>query len=407
MLLVILGIGTYDFILKNGNCSSNKVQIFLQDQDAKIPTIVSGETSVCVGSTVTLEAVAEGNVVWSNGEETNELTVNESGIFFVTYTDENGCKGTSESIEVKINPLPIVTAGEDRGVCSGKSVALNASGALNYVWDNDVIDGEAFTPTETKTYTVIGTDVNGCSGEATVTLEILESPVVSAGDDVTVCKGSSLALTASGADTYAWSGGISNDVSFTVMYPMNFTVTGISTNGCMSSDEVAVKIHPVPTATFTVPDQICKQVSEPLTLSATPEGGVFTGSAVSDGLFNPSSLAVGVYLLSYTTPADANGCTNKVHDFIRVISCLGIEEKELDFDLTIFPNPTKNTFQIKGSDSNKFEELTMIDIAGRVVATWDLNQVKTMDVSTFNEGTYLLYFKGSDLSTTKKIQISK
>jgi hypothetical protein len=402
-----LGTGSYDFILKNGNCSSNKIEILLQDQDAKIPTIVSGETSVCFGSTVTLEAVAEGNVVWSNGEVATELTVSESGIYFVTYTDENGCIGTSESVEVKINPLPIVSAGEDRGVCSGKSVALNATGALSYVWDNAVINGVAFTPTETKTYTVIGTDVNGCVGESSVTLELLESPIVSAGDDVTVCKGSSVALSASGADTYAWSGGISDAVPFTVMYPVSFTVTGISTNGCMSSDQVAVKIHPVPTATFTVPDQICKQIAEPLTLSATPEGGVFTGSAVSNGLFNPNSLAVGVYLLSYTTPADANGCTNKVHDFIRVISCLGIEENELDFDLTIFPNPTKNTFQVKGSDSSKFEELTMIDVAGRVVAKWDLNQVETMDVSTFNEGTYLLYFKGIDLSTTKKIQISK
>src|SRR5690606_13969003 len=47
-------------------------------------------------------------------------------------------------------------------VCNGQMVTLSGSGALNYSWDNGVINGVPFAPSSTNTYTVIGTDANGC-----------------------------------------------------------------------------------------------------------------------------------------------------------------------------------------------------------------------------------------------------
>ena len=41
-------------------------------------------------------------------------------------------------------------------------VTLSASGAATYAWDNNITDATAFTPTATATYTVTGTDANGC-----------------------------------------------------------------------------------------------------------------------------------------------------------------------------------------------------------------------------------------------------
>lgn len=71
--------------------------------------------------------------------------------------------GTENGTNLVIHSLPTVNAGADQLICSGESTTLSGSGALSYVWDNGVTDGVPFTPVANNTYTVIGTDANGCS----------------------------------------------------------------------------------------------------------------------------------------------------------------------------------------------------------------------------------------------------
>ena len=77
--------------------------------------------------------------------------------------------------EIIIDPAPTVYAGADFINCENDPIILTGSGAANYSWDNNVTDGVAFVPTATTTYTVTGTDVNGCqdTDEITVTFEAL------------------------------------------------------------------------------------------------------------------------------------------------------------------------------------------------------------------------------------------
>jgi gliding motility-associated-like protein len=82
-----------------------------------------------------------------------------------TYTLQNaaGCDSVV-TLNLTINKLLNLNAGTDQVVCKGENVILAASGAETYNWNNGVSDGVAFSPPlGTTTYTVSGTDGNGCT----------------------------------------------------------------------------------------------------------------------------------------------------------------------------------------------------------------------------------------------------
>jgi len=66
-----------------------------------------------------------------------------------------------------------ISAGADQSICSGDQVTLSGAGGSNYQWNNNVVNGQAFTPNQTANYVVNGIDANGCSGTDTVTIAVL------------------------------------------------------------------------------------------------------------------------------------------------------------------------------------------------------------------------------------------
>ncbi|NBV09584.1 MAG: hypothetical protein EBS09_10830 [Flavobacteriia bacterium] len=77
-------------------------------------------------------------------------------------TNANGCSDTAQ-VTVTVNALPTVSAGNNQTICAGTAVTLNGSGATSYVWNNGVTNAIPFTPVSTQTYTVTGTNANGCA----------------------------------------------------------------------------------------------------------------------------------------------------------------------------------------------------------------------------------------------------
>ena len=133
-------------------------------------------------------------------------TYTSSGVFNVELYVESA-DGCSDFIiiPVTINALPLVVAGADQTVCDGVAVSLNGAGASTYAWDNGVIDGVPFIQAVgTTTYTVIGTDANGCQNTDQVDVTVNPLPVVNAGLDQTLCVGPMITLSASGANAYVW-----------------------------------------------------------------------------------------------------------------------------------------------------------------------------------------------------------
>jgi hypothetical protein len=111
------------------------------------------------------------------------------------------------------NVSQAISAGADQNICSGDQVTLNGSGGSAYQWNNNVVNGVSFAPTQTATYTVNGTDSLGCSGSDTVMVTVLEN----AASTITQTALDSYTLN---GQTYTQSG--------------TYTQTVPSTNGCDS-----------------------------------------------------------------------------------------------------------------------------------------------------------------------------
>ena len=141
-------------------------------------------------------------------------------------------------------------AGADQVVCEGTSVTLAGSGAVSYVWDNSVTDNVPFIPAVGSiTYTVTGTDINGCSATDMVDVLVQANPVVTAAD-VVICVGEGVVLNGQGADYYEWSGGVEDGVEFYPTTSEVYTVTGYFLNGCFSTSTANVIVNPNPFVDF-------------------------------------------------------------------------------------------------------------------------------------------------------------
>lgn len=112
------------------------------------------------------------------------VSTGTTGTFIYTITNIQegstlGCQQTQNvSTIATIHALPNVSAGNDFSVCAAVPIVLTGSGAQTYQWDNGVVNGVPFTPTDTTTYTVIGTDHNGCRNTDQITVSVVPIPVM-------------------------------------------------------------------------------------------------------------------------------------------------------------------------------------------------------------------------------------
>lgn len=112
------------------------------------------------------------------------ISTGTTGTFIYTITNIQegsalGCQQTQNvSTIATIHALPNVSAGNDFSVCAAVPIVLTGSGAQTYDWDNGVINGTPFTPTDTTTYTVTGTDHNGCRNTDQITVSVVPIPVM-------------------------------------------------------------------------------------------------------------------------------------------------------------------------------------------------------------------------------------
>lgn len=244
-----------------------------------------------------------------------------AGNHTVTYTIGGACPGT-DSKTVNVYAQPNVTVTPNTAVCAGSQAPLVASGAATYTWapatDLSISTGATTvaTPASTITYTVTGTDANGCQNQASVTVTVNPLPTVSAGNDVALCAGASAPLTATGADTYTWSptANLSSVTGATVTATppatVTYTVTGTDVSGCQNTDAVTVTVNPLPTVDAGADVVVCAGASTVLTGSGAATY-VWAPATNLSSTTTASVTSTPTATLTYTlTGTDANGCQN-------------------------------------------------------------------------------------------------
>ena len=133
--------------------------------------LISGNTEFCSGQSSILTASEGISYLWSTSESTQSITVTQAGTYSVVVTDINGCEGDA-LILVNVNPLPIVNITGDTEFCLGQSSVLTASQGVSYLWSTSETT-QSITVTQAGTYSVIVTDINGCEGDAEVSVSFL------------------------------------------------------------------------------------------------------------------------------------------------------------------------------------------------------------------------------------------
>jgi len=288
-----------------------------------LPTVVANSapgTTICTGDQITLTGSGATSYSWTGGA-TDGVAFTPSAITYtVTGTDVNSCQNTDQ-VTIVINALPNVVANSTAtNVCTGDQITLTGSGATSYTWTGGASDGTAFTPIST-TYTVTGTDGNGCQNTDDIAITVNSLPTISIAGTTSICDGDNTDLTASGATSYAWSPstGLSATtgaiVTATPAADITYTVTGTDVNSCVNSTTVSIVVNALPTVVANVSPSATVCTGSTITLSGSGATSYTWDLGVTDGaFFSPVSTE------TYTvTGIDGNNCSNTDQITVTVV----------------------------------------------------------------------------------------
>ena len=311
--------------------------------------ITTQNNTICAGQNTLITATPTANVSyeWLQNnlliQNANQVSYSATtaGTYALKVTNSTlNCVDTTNLIQITVNALPVVSAGQNQSVCAGASATLNGSGASTYTWNNNVINGVAFTPAATQTYTVTGTDANGCQNTSQVTVTVNTLPVVSAGQAQTLCAGTSVTLNGSGASTYLWNNNVTNGVAFTPAATQTYTVTGTDANGCQNTAQVSIAVNPLPVINAGSTQNVCPGLQ--VTLTASGASTYVWDNNISNGqAFIPN--ASGVYTVIGT---DLNGCNDTAQVSVNIFPApevsLGNDTLVCEYNFPITINASGN-----------------------------------------------------------------
>ncbi|MBK6934415.1 MAG: hypothetical protein IPH17_04940 [Bacteroidales bacterium] len=279
-------------------------------KNAPIITASASPSSICVGESTILTVTGADNYTWSNGMNSATITVTPSNTTSYTVTGySGGCTGTA-IVTVTVNQLPTISlTANPNTLCLGSSSVLTATGADTYNWSHGIGSSGStitVTPTENTTYIVTGTSTEGCTNTATITIAVNPIPNVTAfANPNNICIGGSSTLSASGANTYNWSNGMSGaSITVTPNSTTTYTVTGMSTAGCTNTTTVTVIISTTIDVTANAnPSSICEGASSILNAGG---GDTYTWS---NGMNSATITVTPSNTTSYTVTGYSGGCT--------------------------------------------------------------------------------------------------
>ncbi len=376
---------TYSLIVDIGGCKDTTLYTVIVNP---LPVVnITGDDTICNGEATTLTATGGGSYLWSTSANLDSIVVSPTSTtnYNVSVTDSNSCINNA-SYTVIVNPLPIITITGNTTICAGTSANLTANGANNYVWNTSAITPSInVTPLTTTSYSVIGTDINGCSDSSQTTVTILPQPTANITGNDTICLGESSTLTASGGGSYLWN---TTDTTATlIVNPTSTTPYSVIVNvgGCLDTTTYTINVTPLPVINAYNDTTII--LGQSASISAIGGNGSYTWSP-TEGLSCsscPNPIAKPEETTTYCVETTANGCKNS--------SCVTVIVDVLCGELFV-----PNAFSPNGDGNNdclKVYNNCLESVLFRVYSRWGELIYESEDIDACWDGTN----NGSDLNT--------
>lgn len=368
--------GIYFVTITNAaGCSAVSNEIVVNAQQTFVATATAvGPTTVCDGAFVTLVASPGSSYLWSNGATTQGINAGVNGNYSVTILNSLGCSSTSASIPVTILPVPVagITTSGPTTFCEGGSVTLTGTGGNTYMW-NSSLNGSTYTATQGGTYVVTAFGPNGCSDAAEIVVTVNESPspTLQLDGNTILCPGETLEISAQPNNGYAWSNNATSQ-SITVSAPGTYSVVLTGLNGCTSNSELV---------------NVTAGSATTSTINATG-GNSYT---LNEVVYTQS----GTYTQIQTNAA---GCDSVIT--LNLTLTVGVEEGTLT-EVTLFPNPTSESFMIKTSVP-MYGTFDLLDAQGKLIYTGEMTGNETpVNIANVSRGIY--YLRISDVSEPLRV----
>ena len=320
---------TYSVTITDANSCTDSASVELTQPTALVVSVTVDSNESCTGlSNGGVTANASGGTSsysysWSNSQTSTVLTNLTGATYTVVVTDANGCTesaqntvstGASPSVSISSTTHPTCNGDSD-----GSLTALASSGSspYEYAWSSG---GNSATETSLAngTYTIVITDVNGCT--ATTSGSVTDPSTISLSTSATnvTCTGDgngSIDLTASGGTgtlSYLWSPGSASSEDISGLSGGSYSVVVTDANGCTeTTSETVNEASTLLAVSAAHMDATCNGDSDgSIDLTVTGGQTSFTyswsdGSSTIATTEDISSLAAGTYSVTVT---DAYGC---------------------------------------------------------------------------------------------------
>ena len=308
----VAGVGshTIGYAYSNGTCSDTAYDTIMVNALPTVSFNVSGSTSFCVnaGAQTLSGGLPTGGIYSGTGVTGTSFDPQVAGmgthVIVYSYTDGNGCAASAiDSIEV-VDSIALSTSFVT-GVCETDSAfnlfAVTPAGGVYS--GTGVVNDSIFNPqlSGAGTFTLYyNYALNGCAAMDSFTVTVDSLPVVGLAPFDSVCAGSgAIALTGGTPAGGVYSG---TNVSGGMFNPQSVGVFDIAytvSNGACSADTTqSIEVIDFTVEITNIQEDFCEN-DMPYAFNGSPSGGTFTGTAMTDSIFDPFVAGIGTYTLSY------------------------------------------------------------------------------------------------------------
>ena len=284
-------------------------------------------------------------------------------------------------------------------MCLGDSAVLTASPASSYSWTGIGTSSMiTVTPTVTTTYTLVAYE-SMCSSTVYVTQTVSPFPTITTAlSKPVICALDSVSLSASGAETYSWTGqGTGSTIVVSPATTTSYSVQGTAA-GCEGSAVVTVSVGPSPDLKVSKSHSVgC--FGAPISLTASGASTYSWNTGANNAVLSTTLAAT----TSFTLTGAIGSCTQQVVVTQDMKDCTSLNEYDLSAGNKVFPVPFSSELRILNSAVKK-ATVEISDVNGKkIFAGSTENGGLVIDTDSWSSGVYFYTLSEGSQRVTGKV----